>query len=187
MAVPSRAAIVVGLIVLLTVPTNVLRTLEDIAETGDHPQDLNWFSAYWPQANSNATAWIRAHTPPDAAFFCTPLSGRYIAATAGRAVYAGHWGETPRFSERISVTVDFFSKPQSPDERLLQLHTCATNYIFRAPGAARRTVGPLSRSGIAEGLRRGRRHDLPGKSLITAAAPARCAPAGDRGDRGSRQ
>lgn len=129
--VPVRAAVIVGLIVLLTVPTNLLRTLEDIAETGDHPQDLNWFSAYWPQADLKATTWIRTHTPQDAAFFCTPLSGRYIAATAGRAVYVGHWGETPRFSERIGATIDFFRQPQTPEARLLQLHTCATNYVYQ--------------------------------------------------------
>ncbi len=135
----------IGLIVLLTAPTNVLRTLEDIAETGENPRDLNWFSAYWPQADMKATAWIRTHTAPDAAFFCTPLSGRYIAATAGRAVYAGHWGETPRFRERIGATVDFFSQPQSPDERLLQLHTSATNYVYQ--GTTEHRAGAVDLSG----------------------------------------
>src|SRR5207245_987025 len=74
-------AAIVGLIVLLTAPTNVQRTLEDIRETGERPEDLNWFSAYWPEADLKATAWIRARTRTDATFFCTPLSGRYIAAT----------------------------------------------------------------------------------------------------------
>jgi uncharacterized membrane protein len=135
---------VIGLIVLLTAPTNALRTLEDIAETGENPRDLNWFSAYWPQADLNATAWIRTHTSPDAAFFCTPLSGRYIAATAGRAVFAGHWGETPHFRDRIGATVDFFQKPQSPEQRLLQLHVSATNYVYQ--GTTERRAGQVDLS-----------------------------------------
>jgi hypothetical protein len=137
-------ALFVGLIVLLTAPTNVLRMLEDIRETGERPEDLNWFSAYWPEADLEATAWIRAHTATDAAFFCTPLSGRYIAATAGRTVYAGHWGETPHFPERIGPTIDFFRKPQSPDERLLQLHTSATNYVYQ--GITERRAGQVDLS-----------------------------------------
>lgn len=134
-------AALVAVLVLLTVPTNVLRTLEDLAETGERPEDLNWFSAYWPQADLKATEWIRTQTPADAAFFCTPLSGRYIAATAGRTVYAGHWGETPRFAERIGVTVDFFRKPQTPDERLLQLRTCGTSYVYQ--GTTERRAGQV--------------------------------------------
>jgi hypothetical protein len=141
---PWARAAIVALIVLLTAPTTVLRTLEDLAETGERPEDLNWFSAYWPRADLNATAWIRSHTPADAAFFCTPLSGRYIAATAGRAVYAGHWGETPRFAERVGTTIDFFRKPQSADERLMQLHTSATDYVYQ--GTTERRAGQVDLS-----------------------------------------
>jgi hypothetical protein len=140
-----RTAAVIGLIVLLTVPTNALRALEDIAEAGDRPQDLNWISAYWPEADLKAMAWIRTHTPADAAFFCTPLSGRYIAAVAGRAVYAGHWGETPRFAERVGATIGFFQQPQGPDQRLLQLHGCATQYVYQGTTEQRSGRVDLSR------------------------------------------
>jgi hypothetical protein len=174
----SRApAVLVGLIVLLTAPTNVMRTLQDLAETGERPEDLNWFSAYWPQADLKATAWIAGHTPVDAAFFCTPLSGRYIAATAGRTVYAGHWGETPRFAERIGPIIDFFHKPQSPDERLMQLHASGTGYVYQ--GATELRAGKVDLShdpGLekvyeADGVRIYRVRD---RASVNAAAPEHC-------------
>lgn len=136
-----RPAVVVGLVVLLTAPTSILRMWQDVRESGDRPEDLNWFSAYWPQADLKAMAWIHDHTPPDAAFFCTPLSGRYIAAAAGRAVYAAHWGETPHFAERIGPAIEFFRKAQSADERLLQLRTCGTGYIYQ--GTAEQRAGQV--------------------------------------------
>jgi hypothetical protein len=142
---PRAQAALIAVVVLLTVPTNVLFTLRDLAETGERPPDLNWFSAFWPAADLKATAWIHAHTPPDAAFFCTPLSGRYIAATAGRAVYAAHWGETPRFAERVGPTIEFFQKQQTAEERLMQLHTSATNYVYQ--GTAERRAGLVNLSG----------------------------------------
>jgi hypothetical protein len=137
-------AIVLTLIVLLTAPSNALFVLRDLVDRGERPEDLNWFSAYWPQADMKATEWIRRNTPREAAFFCTPLSGRYIAAAAGRAVYAAHWGETPRFAERVGTTIQFFQRPQSPDERLLQLKTCATNYVYQ--GTTERRAGPVDLS-----------------------------------------
>jgi hypothetical protein len=140
----KRAALAM-LVVLLSAPSSVLFVLRDLADRGERPGDLNWFSAYWPKADVEAAAWIRRHTPWDAAFFCTPLSGRYIAAGAGRAVYAGHWGETPRFAERVGATVAFFRQPQSPEERLLQLHTCATNYVYQGTTERRAGAVDLSR------------------------------------------
>jgi hypothetical protein len=142
---PSRGpAAAVAIVVLLTAPTNVVFMLRDVAATGDRAEDLNWFSAYWPQADLKATAWIREHTSRDAAFFCTPLSGRYIAATAGRAVYAAHWGETPRFAQRVGPTIELFSRPQSPEDRLMQLRTSATNYVYQ--GTAERRAGQVDLS-----------------------------------------
>ncbi len=139
----GRAAIV-ALVVLLTAPTNVMFVLRDLGDTGERPEDLNWFSAYWPKADLKAMQWIREQTPRDAAFFCTPLSGRYIAAAAGRAVYAAHWGETPRFAQRVGPTIEFFNRPQSPDERLMQLRTSATSYVYQ--GTAERRAGQVDLS-----------------------------------------
>jgi hypothetical protein len=135
---------VLALIVLLTAPSNALFVLRDVIDRKERPEDLNWISAYWPQADMKAMAWIRRNTPREAAFFCTPLSGRFIAATAGRTVYAAHWGETPRFAERIGATVRFFQQPQSAEERLMQLKTCATNYVYQ--GTTERRAGQVDLS-----------------------------------------
>jgi hypothetical protein len=135
---------VLALIVLLTAPSSVLFVLRDVADRGERAEDLNWFSAYWPQADLKATEWIRRNTPRDAAFFCTPLSGRFIAAAAGRTVYAAHWGETPRFAERVGVTVQFFQQPMSAEERLMQLKTCATDYVYQ--GTTERLAGQVDLS-----------------------------------------
>ena len=65
----GKSTALVCLIVLLTVPSNGLFMLATWSRVGRRPQDLNWFSAFWPQADVKATAWIRGHTPQGAAFF----------------------------------------------------------------------------------------------------------------------
>jgi hypothetical protein len=137
--------LLVALVVLLTAPTSVCFALRDLAMAGDRPWDLNWFSAYWPEPDVRAATWVREHTPRDAAFFCTAVSGRYVAGVGGRATYVGHWGETPRFNERVAAAVDFFQSAHTPEERLLQLKSCGTSYVFQGTNVRRAGAVDLSR------------------------------------------
>jgi hypothetical protein len=97
-------------VVAVTAITPVLFVRRDIeaakernrSSTGVHP-------VWWPAADFAMMQWIADHLPPGAVIYCHPFNGVLMPATAGRAVYAGHWGETPGYPAKVKEAVRFFS------------------------------------------------------------------------------
>lgn len=67
---------------------------ENLTSTRLHP-------AYWRSDLLEAYRWLGRETPPDSVVLALPSHAVLIPALSGRAVYAGHWGETPDFGERF--------------------------------------------------------------------------------------
>jgi hypothetical protein len=107
---PSVRRALAALVVAATAITPVLFVRRDIelaldgnvTSTGIHP-------VWWPAADFAAMNWMGAHLPGDAVILGNPLGTLLIPATSGRAVYAGHWGETPDFQEKFNEARHYFS------------------------------------------------------------------------------
>ncbi|MBI3910641.1 MAG: hypothetical protein HY320_06880 [Armatimonadetes bacterium] len=80
----------------------IAATEQNLSSTGVHP-------VYWPAEELRVMRWMSNHLPRDAVIWCLPVSGALIPAVAGRTVYAGHWGETPDFPEKMREAIAAFS------------------------------------------------------------------------------
>ena len=64
---------------------------------------------YWPASDLQAFAWLSLHAPASAAVLIYPTRGVLVPAYSGRAVYAGHWAETPDFPRKLREANAFYS------------------------------------------------------------------------------
>ncbi len=98
-----------ALLIAVLSPSSVLYLARDIrlardegvTSTGVHP-------VYWNESQINLYRWIGEHTPRESAVLAFPFDAVFVPAFSGRAVYAGHWGETPRFSEKPGEIFGFY-------------------------------------------------------------------------------
>jgi arabinosyltransferase C len=54
----------------------------------------------------------------------------YLPALAGTPTYAGHWGETPDFSDKLRETIRFYSSETSDEQRRIFLRRANIRYVF---------------------------------------------------------
>jgi hypothetical protein len=128
-----RAATAAWLAVLLTCPTNlrwmqqaVLNIQNNQTESGQRvfltPQEMEairWLNKNWRGSNLLAMPLVG-------------ISG-YAPALAGCKVYAGHWGETPSFAQRLRATRRFYMPWTSDKWRLELLSRARIQFVFVGP------------------------------------------------------
>lgn len=125
---PIRASALAAL-VLLSVPTSLLflsRDMTHITENRSETEQVPFLSA----ALVDCYAWLRTHTPPEAAIvgfpdYCTALPG-----FAGRTVWAGHWGETPHYGTKVAEFARFSDADTSDSARRAFLAATHAQYLF---------------------------------------------------------
>jgi hypothetical protein len=130
---PRAAGVAAALLVGLLSITSVRFLYRDAAvalregrtSTTVHP-------VFWPASDLKALEWLGAHAPPDAALLRDPFQGVLVPAYSGRAVYAGHWGETPRFSDRVKDVVAFYGRRWTSEERLRFLRENRITHVLEA-------------------------------------------------------
>jgi hypothetical protein len=69
--------------------------------TGIHP-------AYWDESLEHAWKWISDRPETPGAVFSWPWTSILTPAMTGRAVFAGHWGETPGFAGKLDDAFAFY-------------------------------------------------------------------------------
>jgi hypothetical protein len=129
----SAAAVAAGLVALLSV-SSVRYLIRDVAtanrdgttSTGAHP-------VYWDASDVRAWQWLGEHTPANAALLTFPLRGVIAPAFSGRAVYAGHWGETPAFTEKVRTVRDFYVGAMSSEARRRFLRENGLTHVLIGP------------------------------------------------------
>jgi hypothetical protein len=99
---------------------------ENLTSTGAH-------HAYWPEGDLHAFEWLRTHTPPDATVLTWPMNGVFAPAYSGRKVYAGHWGETPGYEDRLKEEFAFYWGTWNSEERLRFLRQYGITHIVESP------------------------------------------------------
>ncbi len=126
---------VVALAILIVLPlSNIRWLLRDVSvavrtgktSTGIHP-------VYWLASDLACWEWMGKNTPDGAALITFPLNGSLAPAYSGRAVWAGHWGETPGFADKVGDAVRFYYGPWSGEARLRFLLEHRIDYVFLGP------------------------------------------------------
>ncbi len=145
---PGAAPVFAALAVLALLPTNFLFLYRDVhlartegrTSTGTHP-------VYWPASDQRAWQWLHKNAPPGAALLTFPFNGVMAPASTGRPVYAGHWGETPNFKDRIPEAVKLYWGPWTPGERKTFLQQHGIRYVLFGPIEQRWVVPYASEGG----------------------------------------
>jgi len=65
-----------------------------------------------------AAEWLEHNAPSDAVVLCLPYLGSYIPSVSGRRVFIGHWAETLRFKEKLSMLRDFLTPGASAETQI---------------------------------------------------------------------
>jgi hypothetical protein len=131
---PAYAPAIVGLLLLLTVPTNarfVSRDLhrainENVGNTGLH-------LVFWPHSELEAMRRLEERVPPDALIQALPMTSCLIPALSDRRVWAGHWAETPDFGRKFNDAYLFFKADTPSDRRRQFLAQTGITHIFAGP------------------------------------------------------
>jgi hypothetical protein len=99
---------------------------DGITSTSIHP-------VYWPESGIHAFEWLGRSSPRTAALLTWPMNGVLAPAYSGRAVYAGHWGETPRFPDRVTEAFRFYWGIWNSEERLRFLRANGITHVLLSP------------------------------------------------------
>jgi hypothetical protein len=93
------------------------------ASTGLHP-------VFWPDTEIAAIAWLRQGVGRRGVVLSSTITGSMIPAIAGRAVYVGHWGETPDFTARFNEAWRFFRLDWPTELRLAFLRERGITHVY---------------------------------------------------------
>ncbi|GAB4462777.1 MAG: hypothetical protein OHK0029_30280 [Armatimonadaceae bacterium] len=123
--------IVAGLVFLLSVPSNLLFFVQDTVRLGENLSSTE-NRPYLSSAQAEALNWLRENagpadivfSSPDPAshlrfpfFALRPYLSMFVPAWTGARVYNGHGSETPKYGEKLTQTVRFFSADTPDAER----------------------------------------------------------------------
>ena len=126
---PQLRPLALATLVLASLPSNVLFLARDFRHLA-HNRSETHLSPFLSLSLVDVYHWIRANTPSDAAIvgfpgLCTALPGE-----AGRAVWAGHWAETPSYGKKDAEFSDAFDRLTSDADRHAFLLTTRAQYLF---------------------------------------------------------
>ncbi len=116
-------------LVLLSLPSNALFLVRDFKHLEFNRSETH-LAPFLNNSLVDVYHWVRVNTPENAAIvgfpgLCTSLPGE-----AGRAVWAGHWAETPSYGTKDREFADAFDAAASEADREAFLHSTKAQYLF---------------------------------------------------------
>lgn len=124
-----RALLVTAVVIALTTPSNIRWLIRDAQNLIRNMANTGMHRAYMEPEEWQAIQWLAQNTRPEEAVLTFPSYGVFIPPFAGNRVYAGHWGETPQFAERLRETLRFLDARRSDEERYDLLRRAKVKYI----------------------------------------------------------
>lgn len=111
--------------------------------------DLSWYYQknpfiYFSRVDVSPLLWLRAQEG-DGAVLADVNVGHFIPGISGRAVFAGHYIETPNFQKKAEQIKDFYSAGLSREERIAFLKTNRIEYVYY--GKSERRLGSFNPAG----------------------------------------
>ena len=128
--VPARAAswALAGL-VLLSAPSNALFLERDMRHLTQNRSETH-LPPFLDKSLVDVYAWFRTNTSADAKVVGLPGLCTYLPGETGRAVWAGHWAETPEYGKKDAAFADAFDAQTPPAVRQAFLKSTGAQYLF---------------------------------------------------------
>lgn len=125
---------------LLLSLTNIRFVVRDIANDSVNLAQTKTHRTYLQPGEMRALEWIAANTPKDAAIQPLPwvpteqhgmdaTLACFTPGLIGRAVYWGHWGETPDYGGKVGELLRFGSARATDAERIALLRKMKVRYL----------------------------------------------------------
>jgi len=128
--VPARAASwALAGVVLLSAPSNALFLERDMRHLTQNRSETH-LPPFLDKSLVDVYAWFRTNTPADAKVVGLPGLCTYLPGETGRAVWAGHWAETPEYAEKDHQFADAFDAQTPPADREAFLKSTGAQYLF---------------------------------------------------------
>ena len=116
-------------LVLASMPSNVLFLVRDFKHL-EYNRSETHLSPFISSSLVDVYHWLRVNTPADAAVVGFPGLCTYLPGEAGRAVWAGHWSETPSYGKKDAEFADAFDREASDADRHAFLLGTKAQYLF---------------------------------------------------------
>ena len=114
---------------MATMPTNIQYLYRDIQHVRANQTEAGW-TPYIPIELVQCGDWLRQNTPVNAAVIGFADDCSYIPGSADRAVWAGHWGETPDYKTKLLEFLIFANATTSDRGRRFFLGTTHAQYLI---------------------------------------------------------
>jgi len=126
---PRHQALALALVVLATVPSNVLFLVRDCRHLAFDKSETHLFP-FLDESLVGVYSWVRDNTPPGSAIVGFPGLCTYLPGETGRSVWAGHWAETPHYGRKDAEFADAFDRATPDADRHAFLQSTHAQYLF---------------------------------------------------------
>jgi hypothetical protein len=128
-AAPRARVWILSLLVLGSTPSNILFLVRDINHLQNDRSETH-LTPFLPGPQVDVYHWLRENTPPTASIVGVPSLCTYLPGEAGRAVWAGHWAETPQYAVKEEQFAAAFDAQTSDRDREAFLLSTGAGYFF---------------------------------------------------------
>ncbi|MGI4791555.1 MAG: hypothetical protein ACRYFS_22255 [Janthinobacterium lividum] len=128
-AAPRVRPLVLAALVLVSLPSNALFLIRDMKHLESNKSETH-LAPFLSLSLVDVYQWIRTNTPQNAAIVGFPGLCTYLPGETGRAVWAGHWAETPSYGKKDAEFADAFDSTASDTDREAFLHSTGAQYLF---------------------------------------------------------
>ncbi len=126
---PSVRPLALAGLVLFSAPSNALFLVRDFKHL-EYNRSETHLAPFLSNSLVDVYQWLRVNTPENAAVVGFPGLCTYLPGTAGRAVWAGHWAETPSYGAKDAEFADAFDSIASNIDRRAFLESTGAQYLF---------------------------------------------------------
>jgi hypothetical protein len=123
-------------LVLLTLPSNALFLLRDIHHIEENKSEIADANPFLTDAQIGVLNWIKLNTRPGDAILALPPIGQFVPGYCDRAVWVGHWSETPNYGQKLAKLTRMLSARTPEASRYGFLKSTETQYLVYPIDAA---------------------------------------------------
>jgi hypothetical protein len=125
---PARRTLILGAIIVLTMPSNLFVLMASMAGAAQHDLRL-----YLYRDEAEAMTWLEENTRPTDIALASPEMGLFIPAWAGNRVLYGHPFETIEAEEKKALAETFYQAQTEESVRRGIIESYHITYVFYGP------------------------------------------------------
>jgi len=125
---PARRTLILGAIIVLTVPSNLFVLMAPMAGAAGHDPRL-----YLYRDEAEAMTWLEENTRPSDIVLASPQMGLFIPAWAGNRVLYGHPFETIEAQKKRALAETFYQAQTEESVRRGIIEAHHVTYVFYGP------------------------------------------------------